>query len=66
METKKMSLAKIQGKLSRAEMKNIMAGSGGLFCQGHNMVCNQSNQTCCTNQGLKCNTSTDAGACEYN
>ncbi len=24
-----MSLANIQGKLSRAEMKNIMAGSGG-------------------------------------
>lgn len=28
METKKMSLANIQGKLNRAEMKNIMAGSG--------------------------------------
>ena len=28
METKKMSLANIQGKLSRTEMKNIMAGSG--------------------------------------
>lgn len=28
METKKMSLANIKGKLSRAEMKNIMAGSG--------------------------------------
>ena len=28
METKKMSLANIQGKLSRIEMKNIMAGSG--------------------------------------
>ena len=28
MQTKKMSLANIQGKLSRAEMKNIMAGSG--------------------------------------
>lgn len=27
MQTKKMSLAAIQGKLSRAEMKNIMAGS---------------------------------------
>lgn len=27
METKKMSLANIQGKMSRAEMKNIMAGS---------------------------------------
>ena len=28
METKKMSLANIKGKLSRVEMKNIMAGSG--------------------------------------
>lgn len=27
MRTKKMSLANIQGKLSRTEMKNIMAGS---------------------------------------
>ena len=29
MKAKKMSLANIQGKLSRTEMKNIMAGSGG-------------------------------------
>lgn len=28
MKTQKMSLANIEGKLSRAEMKNIMAGSG--------------------------------------
>ncbi|MEO9209959.1 MAG: hypothetical protein ABI208_02625 [Ginsengibacter sp.] len=28
MKTTKMSLTNIQGKLSRAEMKNIMAGSG--------------------------------------
>ncbi len=27
METKKMSLANIQGRISRAEMKNIMAGN---------------------------------------
>lgn len=34
MKTKKMSLANIHGKLSRAEMKNIMAGSecGGVIC----------------------------------
>ena len=32
MKTQKMSLANIQGKLSRAEMKNIMAGSGGANC----------------------------------
>lgn len=29
MKRAKMSLANIQGKLSRTEMKNIMAGSGG-------------------------------------
>ena len=38
MKTQKMSLANIQGKLSRAEMKNIMAGSGdqyyGTCCNG--------------------------------
>ncbi len=28
MKTTKMSLANIKGKLSRAEMKDIMAGSG--------------------------------------
>ncbi len=28
MKTQKMSLANIQGKITRAEMKNIMAGSG--------------------------------------
>jgi hypothetical protein len=35
METKKMSLANVQGKLSRAEMKNVMAGDesvGGGTC----------------------------------
>ncbi len=47
-----MSLANIQGKLSRAEMKKIMAGSGG-NCQAHNESCN-SNLTlnCCS--GLIC------------
>jgi len=37
MQTTKMSLANIQGKLSRAEMKNIMAGSGeGVHCECNN------------------------------
>ena len=34
MKTKKMSLANIQGKLSRAEMKKIMAGSGDDWWNG--------------------------------
>ena len=33
MQTQKMSLANIKGKLSRAEMKNIMAGSGEDDCK---------------------------------
>jgi hypothetical protein len=33
MQTKKMSLANIQGKLSRSEMKNIMAGSSYTRCR---------------------------------
>jgi hypothetical protein len=32
MKTQKMSLANIQGKMSRTEMKKIMAGSGGGSC----------------------------------
>ena len=31
MKTTKMSLANIKGKLSRAEMKKIMAGSGNEY-----------------------------------
>jgi len=31
-----MSLANLQGKLSRAEMKNIMAGSGTCYLQCDN------------------------------
>ncbi len=32
MKTQKMSLANMQGKLTRTEMKNIMAGSGSSGC----------------------------------
>ena len=46
METKKMSLTTIQGKLSRTEMKNIMAGlSGGAICN-----CNSADQCTATNE----------------
>lgn len=44
MQTKKMSLANIQGKLSRAEMKNIMAGSGS--CPSGQIPC-----TCTSDSG---------------
>lgn len=49
METKKMNLANIQGKLSRTEMKNIMAGSGSAECSG---PCNLS-QALCTGTNYK-------------
>ena len=57
MKTKKMSLANIQGKLSRAEMKNIMAGSGADGCGDADTYCGAgSGVTCCT--GYTCQ---DAG-----
>lgn len=39
MVTQKMSLANIKGKLSRAEMKNIMAGSGGGYLEEFSYDC---------------------------
>jgi hypothetical protein len=47
MKTQKMSLTNIQKKLSRAEMKNIMAGSGG---GGYSGPCGPS----CSAQGPTC------------
>ena len=40
MQTQKMSLANIQGKLRRTEMKNIMAGSGNFYhcCIGRDCI----------------------------
>lgn len=49
MEKIKMSLANIQGKLSRVEMRNIMAGSGTSTCPlscGSKCVSNSSSYTC--------------------
>ena len=45
MQTQKMSLANIKGKLSRAEMKNIMAGSGG-NCDHYHYQCNDGLKGC--------------------
>ncbi len=39
MKTVKMSLANIQGKLSRNEMKQIMAGSSGYNCAPKGAEC---------------------------
>ena len=66
MKTKKMSLANIQGKLNRTEMKSVMAGSeSGVSC-----VCSDGTQVgianceycftyCNTRGGISC----DNGDC---
>jgi hypothetical protein len=51
-KTTKMSLANIQGKLSRAEMKNIMAGSGCGECLDEYSFDCSSNAVCCS--GFSC------------
>ena len=56
MKTTKMSLVNIQGKLSRAEMKNIMAGSGGgKNCGFGHFPCANSQECRAINKG-ECNT----------
>ncbi len=62
-----MSLANIQGKLSRAEMKNIMAGTDGigLGCEG-NACGGGGSGTCGTKQVegvLQCVCSVYGGVC---
>lgn len=47
MRIKKMSLANIEGKLSRAEMKNIMAGSNACLPVGDPCT---GNVQCCSNR----------------
>jgi hypothetical protein len=49
MKTQKMSLANIQGKLSRAEMKNIMAGTNSTIEGDQTLGGNCGAKTCITN-----------------
>jgi len=60
MQTKKMSLANIQGKLSRAEMKNIMAGSGSSCTCYSNSDC-----TACGKAGALCRSFMGSNVCVY-
>ena len=64
MVTQKMSLANIKGKLSRAEMKNIMAGSGDDEARCQQSTCNTS---CTTKSGHSgycyANAETGTGIC---
>ena len=60
MQTQKMSLANIKGKLSRDEMKKIMAGSGDVdVCMNRGYSCVVTK--CC--DGLICAGSGDVKAC---
>ena len=59
MKTVKMSLANIQGKLSRAEMKQIMAGSGAPCSSATTAYdCSRTgdsnNQCCWSGQMMQC------------
>ena len=59
MKTTKMSLANMQGKLSRMEMKNIMAGSGEGFgdsssCSSKKCSDSVNNINCGGNSACKC------------
>ena len=57
MQTTKMSLANIQGKLSRTEMKNIMAGVGDETIGG---------QDCLTEFSYDCGYAPSLGCCSPN
>ncbi len=59
MKTTKMSLANIQGKLSRTEMKNIMAGSGGTNNCG--ITCTTAKGCKAVNKGDQCENCTENG-----
>lgn len=61
MKTTKMSLANLQGKMSRAEMKRIMAGSGddGGRCGD----CTGQACTLSDNTAGKCERSATTGVC---
>ena len=61
MQIQKMSLANIQGKLTRAEMKNIMAGSGpgGESCNS-SAFCRAGGDYC-----YSCSNTNGFGVCYY-
>lgn len=64
MQTQKMSLANIQGKLSRAEMKNIMAGSGAAGgCCASDSNCGGNAPYCNKGQSCNCGNGPGPGCC---
>jgi hypothetical protein len=66
MKKVKMSLANIEGKLSRAEMKSIMAGSGAWLCHSPTFCggpCTFSSGPCKGYEG-ECRTHPSTGVCQ--
>lgn len=60
MKTVKMSLANIEGKISRKEMKAIMAGSSGGACAKY--YCGAYSQPCCDPADI-CDSPSTSGKC---
>lgn len=61
MKTIKMSLANLQGKMSRKQMKVIMGGgSGGGSCS--NYRCGAENMPCCSSWDM-CSDASSKGIC---
>ncbi len=63
MQTKKMSLANIEGKLSRVEMKNIMAGSGSGGCCASDSNCGGNAPYCNKQYSCDCGHGQGPGCC---
>lgn len=62
MQTQKMSLANIQGKLSRMEMKNIMAGSCTASSSGYKKCCKNGSCSDCLS-GMTCENGSTCAEC---
>jgi hypothetical protein len=62
MKTLKMSLENIQGKMSRKEMRNIMAGSGSSCADYSNDGCNNHKACVYGNEAGICKTT--SGVCQ--
>lgn len=70
MQTKKMSLANMQGKLSRMEMKNVLGGmnEGGNNCSNGSVISGPYDPQCTGGGTYVCGTRTPPGEamlCDY-
>lgn len=54
MKAKTMNLSDLQGKLSREEMKNVMAGNSGDESDGGDKPCQEHGDDCTTAHQLNC------------